>query len=487
MHANRLCGLLLSSTAVLVVNADPYGALQSVFGDSFSNCEVWDKLPCASSLAYNAVSVDVPYFCDCIKKTLLDGKKIFDWILDHEKRCIVYNSDQTQYLENKCRGVHKPTQYRHVDSGCSNVVGYPVAHPITYAAPTASGGVITTSCRVSCAQGYTGLMPMDVYAVVNKEECQRACLKTRQTPGNSDDCLGYSYLENDITKEINGAKPGRCYLFNAPGRTQDCSLPNPDTLHLVTNSTLSFDALYDCVTQESPAESGGEVGYMANMMSPVPLISPLKAQLTPIPSCIILSFAAEKVARQRGKMAYKDLSKTSAQSCLKSCYEDNACKATQFDTVLFSTDNTKAIQCWKYEEVPTELQAEEAHVMHYNAYALSDRPDGSRKDCTDLEFSIQGVGQNGSCYLWFKVEREIEMSEGDDQWAGAPGTEMAGKMVDSVDACMALCSSAETCFGFDFNTDTSYCKLYALGAEGIIYRKADHVYYVKRVVDNCEM
>ena len=51
---------------------------------------------------------------------------------------------QTQYLENKCRGIHKPTQYRHVDSGCSNVIGYPVAHPITYAALTETGGVITT-------------------------------------------------------------------------------------------------------------------------------------------------------------------------------------------------------------------------------------------------------------------------------------------------------------------------------------------------------
>ena len=29
--------------------------------------------------------------------------------------------------------------------------------------------------------------------------------------------------------------------------------------------------------------------------------------------------------------------------------------------------------------------------------------------------------------MWFKVEREIETSERDDQWAGAPGTEMAGK------------------------------------------------------------
>ena len=60
-----------------------------------------------------------------------------------------------------------------------------------------------------------------------------------------------------------------------------------------------------------------------------------------------------------------------------------------------------AIQCWKYEETPTELSADESHVMHYNAYALSDRPDGTRKDCTDLEFTIQGVGQNGSKWHFY--------------------------------------------------------------------------------------
>ena len=50
---------------------------------------------------------------------------------------------------------------------------------------------------------------------------------------------------------------------------------------ILANSTLSFDALYDCVTQETAPESGGGVGYMVNMLAPVPLISPLKAQLTP--------------------------------------------------------------------------------------------------------------------------------------------------------------------------------------------------------------
>jgi len=482
--------VLLIAT-VAVVNADPYAALSSVYGDNFNNCEVWEKIPCASSLARNAETVDVPFFCDCIRKTMEDGKKIFDWILNHSKKCIVYNSEEIQYTENKCRttedAVHEPTQYRHIDSGCNDVVALKIANPITYSAPTATGGTITTSCRVSQAQGYTGMMPMDVYAVVDKEECQMACLKTRQTDIDSDDCLGYTYLENYVTVEINSAKPGRCYLFNAPGRERDCALPHPDTLHLITNRTLSFESMYDCMSQESAAlGDGGEVGYSAAGV-PVPLLAALRAQLTPIPSCVILTLAVENVARQRTGEFQTDPSRSSAQSCLKACYLDDTCKGAVYDTTMFSKDNTDAVHCWKYTEVPTELDASESIAMHYTTYGIATRPDGTKKNCEDLEFTIQGVGMEGSCFIWFKVEREIEMAEQDDQWGGAPGTEMASKTTSTTQDCMDWCYSQENCFGFGFDTESTVCMIYPLGSEGMIHRKANHVYYIKRVVEDCVM